>query len=386
MLPLSLSGISLLLFDIILFTLLIFCAFVAWGQWRQTKDPSIVFYIGYLLLTFAHYGRAFWVNGSINEEIGFAGPPDIPLRWNTPTSYAAHACYCLFVDKIMSLQSTRPILSLLLRRMAHLSIIMIGIHLLIQVIFGAPIADLMHRGFQILLFPAMLLAAVGLLRYNRPFYKRLIAIGSAALTLGFITVLATRWAGPNGRYDVLPGMLCCFKTSWGDFCFYHLKAGIAIDVLCFSWALTLRQRELLLAAAPVKVVEVEIPAAPVKVIIVGMNDLAVKDSFLLQVHDFLEQHFHHDSLKVGDIAEALHSTADQVSRKLKQKTGFTTQQYILQYRLERAAGLLIHTDKNVGEIALEIGLKDLAHFSRAFKEQYGQSPLVFRQNGRIKPD
>jgi|APTNR8051073442_1049403.scaffolds.fasta_scaffold00923_13 AraC-like DNA-binding protein len=387
MLLLSISGISLLLFDIILFTLLIFCAFVAWGQWRQTKDLSIIFYIGYLLFTFAHYGRAFWVEGSISKEIGFASPPDIPLRWNTPTSYAAHACYCLFVDKIMNLQSTEPFFSLALRRMGHILIVMIGVHLFIQVTFGAPAADIMHRSVQMLLFPAMLLAAVGLLPYCQPFYKRLVAIGSMALTLGFITVLASRWVDSDGRYDLLPSMLRCFKTPWGDFCFYHLKVGIAVDVLCFSLALTLRQRELLLASAPLKILEVPGPVTPANVILVkthGIEDN--QDLFLQQVRTFLDGHFHQDSLEVGDIASTLHLTVDQVYRKLKQKTSLTTEQYVLRYRLERAAALLLQTDKTVSEITLDIGLKDLAYFSRAFKKQYGLSPLVFRQTGQIKPD
>lgn len=136
-----------------------------------------------------------------------------------------------------------------------------------------------------------------------------------------------------------------------------------------------------------KIVEVKEPAAPATVIFVGVHDIEVKDSFLLQIHNFLEREFRRESLKVRDITE--YFTLDGrpgFPETKKEGRGLTTQQYILQYRLDRAAGLLLQTDKTISEIALEIGLKDLAHFSRAFKEQYGQSPLVFRQHGRIKPD
>lgn len=46
----TLPDLSLLPFNTIFF-LLLFCAFVAFGQWRQTKDVAILWYIGYLLGT-----------------------------------------------------------------------------------------------------------------------------------------------------------------------------------------------------------------------------------------------------------------------------------------------------------------------------------------------
>lgn len=379
----TLPDLSLLPFNTIFFTLLLFCAFVAFGQWRQTKDVAILWYIGYLLGTVAHYGRQFWITGV--QELNFVTPPDPPLQWNTPLSYAAFACYFLFIDWLMNINSSAPRLSRALNGISRVFACMIGLHLLLQIFIGNEFADKVHQVFQVILLPTMVWVVIHLLRNARLFYQKLVLIGTIALVLGFLCVLATRLL--DGRHDPVRDVICCFPMPWGkEICLYHLRVGVALDVLCFSWALTLRQRELLLAAAPVKIVEVKEPAAPAAVIFVGVHDIEVKDSFLLQIHNFLEREFRRESLKVRDIADTLHLTADQVSRKLKKKTGLTTQQYILQYRLDRAAGLLLQTDKTISEIALEIGLKDLAHFSRAFKEQYGQSPLVFRQHGRIKPD
>jgi len=377
----TLFDLSLLPFNTIFFTLLLFCAFVAFGQWRQTKDVAILWYIGYLLGTVAHYGRHFWITGV--QELNFVPPPDPPLQWNTPLSYAAFACYFLFIDWLMNINSSAPRLSRALKGISRVFAYMIGIHLLLQIFIGNEFADKVHQVFQVILLPTMVWVVVHLLRNAHLFYQKLVLIGTIALVIGFLCVLATRLI--DGRHDLVDGVICCFPMPWGkDICLYHLRVGVVLDVLCFSWALTLRQRELLLAAAPVKIVEVKEPAAPAEVIFIEKREMKIKGPLSQQICDFLEQHFQQDSLKVGDIAKALHTTADQVAHKLKEETGLTTEQYILQYRLERAAGMLLHSDKTVSEIYRDVGLKDLAHFSRAFKKKYGRSPLAFRKNGQKK--
>lgn len=378
---LTLSIVSYLSFDVTFFTLLLFCAFVALGQWRQSKDAAIPWYIGYLLGTVGHYGRQFWISGV--GSLDFASPPNPALQWGTPLSYAAFACYFLFIDRMMNIRTGTPRLSRVLIGIAYFFVFMIGMNLFLQIIWGSGLADKVHQIFQMVLLPTMVWVVIHLLRNARLFYQKLILLGAVALVIGFLCVLATRML--DGRYDPVSGVICCFPTPWGkDMCLYHLRVGVVLDVLCFSWALTLRQRELLLATVPVTIVEVKGPAAPVEVIVVEKHEMEAKDCMSQQVRDFLTQRFQDDALKVGDIAKTFHTSADRMTQKLKEETGLTTEQYILKYRLERAADMLLHTNKTVSEIYRDIGLKDLAHFSRAFKKLYGRAPLTFRQNGLKK--
>lgn len=53
-------------------------------------------------------------------------------------------------------------------------------------------------------------------------------------------------------------------------------------------------------------------------------------------------------------------------------------QYLRQLRMEEAGKLLLHTKKNVGEIASEVGYTDMKHFYRLFKSYYGMSPKDYR--------
>ena len=54
--------------------------------------------------------------------------------------------------------------------------------------------------------------------------------------------------------------------------------------------------------------------------------------------------------------------------------------YVNRIRMERALFLLAHrTDKNMTDIAYELGFTDSAIFSRAFKNYHGISPREYRQ-------
>ena len=66
-----------------------------------------------------------------------------------------------------------------------------------------------------------------------------------------------------------------------------------------------------------------------------------------------------------------------LSRLFSQETGMTTQQYLRQVRLERAAELLRSGRCNVTEAALEVGYNSLSHFSTAFHDMFGFFPGLF---------
>lgn len=66
-----------------------------------------------------------------------------------------------------------------------------------------------------------------------------------------------------------------------------------------------------------------------------------------------------------------------LSRLFSQEMGMTTQQYLRQVRMERAAELLRTGKCNVTEAALEVGYNSLSHFSAAFHETFGCCPGLY---------
>ena len=80
------------------------------------------------------------------------------------------------------------------------------------------------------------------------------------------------------------------------------------------------------------------------------------------------------------IARDMNMSSVQLYRKLKAIANITPSLFVRAVRLKRAAQLLQSTDLKVSEIAYEVGFNDPAYFSRAFKEEFGQSPSEFKSN------
>ena len=59
--------------------------------------------------------------------------------------------------------------------------------------------------------------------------------------------------------------------------------------------------------------------------------------------------------------------------------GYSTQDYILRYRIDYACRLFDETDKNITEVARECGIDDIAYFSRFFRKMTGVSPSEYRK-------
>lgn len=375
----------LITFNTFFFTLLLFCAFVALGQWRLSRDAAIPWYIGYLAATFLHYGRQFWID--VSGRPGVPALPDPPLEWDTPLSYAAFACYFLFVREMMAIWHTAPRLSKVLVALGRFLGLMSAGHLAVQAAFGHASAETVHQVFQVVLFPVLLWLTWNTLRNARLFYQKLILAGTAALVLGFLCVVLQRRL--SGDYMPLPDMLCCFPTRWGHLCLYHLKVGVALDVFCFSWAIALRQKKLLLEAIPVPM------SAGVQPSAISLTELSgdpedhataetTKDDTLLgELDALLAQHFHCAEFRIGDMAAGVNTSPGNLNRRIKKATGLTTEQYLLRYRLERAKEMLLAGGMSVTEVMEAAGFSDSAHFSRAFKKCYGINPsaLLNRGNG-----
>ena len=60
----------------------------------------------------------------------------------------------------------------------------------------------------------------------------------------------------------------------------------------------------------------------------------------------------------------------------------TIKEFIQGLRLRKAAILLLNSeDKNISEIAYEVGFNDPNYFGKVFKTHYGMSPSEYIKNG-----
>ena len=69
---------------------------------------------------------------------------------------------------------------------------------------------------------------------------------------------------------------------------------------------------------------------------------------------------------------------DYLSRVFSRELGVTPWDYLNRYRILRAKELLGKTSETIGNIALQVGFKDQAYFSRVFHKLAGRSPQAYR--------
>jgi AraC family transcriptional activator of pobA len=97
--------------------------------------------------------------------------------------------------------------------------------------------------------------------------------------------------------------------------------------------------------------------------------------------EVLERDFAHHQ-DVSHYADELRVPAAVLAKALGEATGHTTKALISDRVLVEASRFLRFTDLSVGEIALRIGFNDRLYFSRAFKRQYGEAPVAYRERVR----
>lgn len=87
----------------------------------------------------------------------------------------------------------------------------------------------------------------------------------------------------------------------------------------------------------------------------------------------MRHHFSHN-LKVKDYAKLTGRSVSAFNREFKRQFNISPSHWLIARRLEAAYELLVTTQMQVTEIALEVGYDNTSHFISMFKHRYGVTP------------
>lgn len=110
----------------------------------------------------------------------------------------------------------------------------------------------------------------------------------------------------------------------------------------------------------------------------------VNKGILERFEDVLNGYFSSDKPQhtglpsVAYCAEELHLSANYFGDLVKKETGKSAQEYIQNKIIDVAKERLFEGDKNVNEIAFDLGFKYPQHFSRLFKQRVGYTPNEYK--------
>ena len=103
----------------------------------------------------------------------------------------------------------------------------------------------------------------------------------------------------------------------------------------------------------------------------------LRDFYIKEAVSFIEQNFQ-NNISVEDVAASCGLNRSYFGKIFKDAVGKSPQEFLISYRMTKAAELLKLTDLPVADVGNAVGYPNQLHFSRAFKNVYEISPKKWR--------
>lgn len=110
-----------------------------------------------------------------------------------------------------------------------------------------------------------------------------------------------------------------------------------------------------------------------------LDNQVEENSTVFLIKEYISKNFQHESLSVKDISEYVYLSASYVCTLFKSETGKTLNQYITEYRMEKAKLLLQDPRYKIADISSKVGYSDGNYFGKSFKKAVGLSPSEYRE-------
>ena len=104
------------------------------------------------------------------------------------------------------------------------------------------------------------------------------------------------------------------------------------------------------------------------------DEPTVDSRFLARFKEVVEARMSDSEVSVEDLAADMNLSRVQLYRKVKAVTDSSPVEILRTARLKRAYQLLVTTDKNVSEVAYDVGFTAPSYFTKCFKDEFGISP------------
>ena len=99
--------------------------------------------------------------------------------------------------------------------------------------------------------------------------------------------------------------------------------------------------------------------------------------FLKDFISFIEAHLDQSEMDINRIAGELSMSRSKLYTKVKSLTGKSIVEFVLNYRLRKAAKLIIEENMTMKEVMMQIGIESQPYFTNSFKKMFGETPTAF---------
>lgn len=95
------------------------------------------------------------------------------------------------------------------------------------------------------------------------------------------------------------------------------------------------------------------------------------------------EHNYSKNITIEEIAGKCRLDRSYFGKIFKKVLGQSPQDFLIHYRMAKAADALITGEQSISEVGTSVGYPNLLHFSRAFKNVYDMSPSEYRKKNKI---
>lgn len=107
----------------------------------------------------------------------------------------------------------------------------------------------------------------------------------------------------------------------------------------------------------------------------------MSDYYIQEAIHYMEQNFQND-ISIEEIAAVCGINRSYLGKIFRNSIGRSPQEFLMNYRMVKAAELLKLTTLSIADIGNAVGYSNPLHFSRAFKNVYGVSPREWRNENK----
>lgn len=115
------------------------------------------------------------------------------------------------------------------------------------------------------------------------------------------------------------------------------------------------------------------------------NSVAVSEeykAFLQKCIEIVESHLTDSQFNIKVLAGEIGMSHSNLYRKVKSLSGYTVTAFVRLIRLRKAAEMLINTDYNVNQVAIETGFNNIKYFRSQFFKLFGVNPSDFAKRNK----
>ncbi len=104
---------------------------------------------------------------------------------------------------------------------------------------------------------------------------------------------------------------------------------------------------------------------------------ATEDVLIKNIITLLEERYTDPTLQIDDLSKLLALSQSQLYRKVVALTGYSPNDLLRSFRLEKARKSLQKGGKNITEITFENGFNSPSYFTKCFRQHFGITPLQY---------